>query len=83
MKDDGSLPATLIFDYPTVDDIAAYLREYLHPPGQPLISEAKENSSGEVNEPVAMPFSARIDDLDEAEIEHLLKAKLDILEEEN
>ena len=80
---ESDLPATLIFDFPTVDDIAAYLREYLNPPGQPLISEAKENSTGEINEPAAMPSSARIDDLDDAEIEQLLKAKLDMLEEEN
>ena len=80
---ESDLPATLIFDFPTVEDIAAHLREYLHPPGQPLTSAAMENSTGEVNELAAMPSSAGIDDLDDAKIEQLLKAKLDMLEEEN
>ncbi len=73
------LPATLIFDYPTIAEIVAFLALRLHP----------ENGDGDAPaaqtpmEEDALHASVDVETFDEDEMEALLKARLDLLEKGN
>ena len=68
------LPATLIFDYPTVDAIAAFLGKALAPPAQADETPAPAPAAAEASEP-----TAGFEDLSEQEAEALLLKKLESL----
>ena len=70
-----TLPATLLFEYPTVSDLADYLADKL------LISDTKNKSASqapdmEVSRTDASKEAASLDDLSEDELADMLKAKL-------
>jgi len=70
-----SLPSTLTFNYPTVDELAAYLEGLLFP--EEGESQAPGDASAAQTEPESPePPAVELDDLSEAELERLLEEKL-------
>ena len=76
---DDDLPATLIFDYPTVAEIAAFIDVQLHPEDHAIEASVAETPVSDKALNAAMDVEA----FDEDEMEALLKARLDMLEKGN
>jgi acyl carrier protein len=65
---DGGLPATLVFDYPTVDGIAHFLaRDVLG---------LETPSSAAAREPATATVLSRVEDLSDEEVDRLLGERL-------
>jgi acyl transferase domain-containing protein/acyl carrier protein len=74
------LPATLIFDYPTVAEIAIYLENLLKPEDQGAAVATVPGTHPVFAEPGALSGPVDIAAFGEDEVEALLKARLDLLE---
>lgn len=77
------LTATLIYDYPTIEDITVYLNEQILNYNDSSIELNVIKNTSVKNEESPSPSGAKIENLTEEEMEQLLVEKLDKLEEEN
>lgn len=72
------LPATLVFDFPSISDIAAYLAPQLDTPSD-AVAETAPPPSRPQSAPHAAPGAAALAGLSDAEVEQLLLERLDTL----
>ena len=79
------LPATLIFDFPTIEDIANFLMENLQSGTDAFSNKPPTDTeiNGTGNDLILLSENPDIEDLDEDAMERLLNARLDRLEAEN
>jgi hypothetical protein len=71
-----SLPASLIFDYPTIEAIAAYLLHLIEKEKVGARSDSTESAANEAETEAAEHTPSDVSDLSDAEIEALLMKKL-------
>ena len=73
---DKPLPATLMFDHPTIDALAAYLLVKIDTPKTASIAVASAQSAGATESPQVLGAAA-VGAMSDAEIEALLLSRLE------
>lgn len=75
------LPATLIYDYPTLATLTRYLMDRLIPLSKNPTPQAPNASSPVHAENISLEVDSSLDNLSESELEFLLLEELDKLED--